>query len=453
MARIKTREVDRTSIKTANRTVSASHRIRHAAAEAGRMGKRQTEVQEQSVNEYSTARAEEGMEKASWKAEHIAEVGIARTSKYAKEKLRERKLRTETAAFDVDMTAYAEDYGMQKLLPEGKSHVDMPYVRGRDLPEPQKRMYADGRQSSLAGNGTGRQISRGSVKPKAESAGVKESSMQVRNRQRIKTTERVKPGSAATGHGRSSAGMTAYRKPQEAMRSASKKSYQAVKQGGTTVKQLAETVERSAKAMFFSAKTLIAAIAGGGTVAVVIIVICCFLGCIMYFSEGEGGADYKPMIVTVAETQVGNEGGEPFWSWYGFEERVDWCAIFVSWCGEQCGYLDAEILPKFAVVGDGAEWFKEKRQWKSGRYTPKAGDIIFFDWEDDGVMDHVGIVEKCENRIVYTIEGNSGDVCRKLQYPLRSEKVCGYGVPVYGSVTEEDIEKTLEGEKKDQGGE
>lgn len=152
----------------------------------------------------------------------------------------------------------------------------------------------------------------------------------------------------------------------------------------------------------------------------------------MYFSEEGECEDYKPMIVTVAESQVGNEDGEPFWRWYGFDERVDWCAIFVSWCGEQCGYLDAEILPKFAVVSDGAEWFKAKRQWKSGRYTPKSGDIVFFDWEEDGIMDHVGIVEKCENRTVYTIEGNSGDVCRRLQYEVRSKKICGYGEVVYG---------------------
>ena len=43
------------------------------------------------------------------------------------------------------------------------------------------------------------------------------------------------------------------------------------------------------------------------------------------------------MIVQVALTQVGNVGGEPYWSWYGFGSRVEWCACFVSWCADPCG--------------------------------------------------------------------------------------------------------------------
>ena len=51
-------------------------------------------------------------------------------------------------------------------------------------------------------------------------------------------------------------------------------------------------------------------------------------------------------IVEVALTQLGNVGGEPYWSWYGFDSRVEWCACFVSWCAEQCGYLESGIAPK-----------------------------------------------------------------------------------------------------------
>lgn len=136
-------------------------------------------------------------------------------------------------------------------------------------------------------------------------------------------------------------------------------------------------------------------------------------------------------IVEVALTQLGNEGGQPYWSWYGFDGRVEWCACFVSWCADQCGYLDSGIVPKFAGCVDGANWFKVNGQWQDRNYEPTAGTIIFFDWENDGETDHVGIVEKCENGVVYTVEGNSGDACRQNQYSVGSSSIYGYGIPAY----------------------
>lgn len=136
-------------------------------------------------------------------------------------------------------------------------------------------------------------------------------------------------------------------------------------------------------------------------------------------------------IVEVALTQLGNEGGQPYWSWYGFDGRVEWCACFVSWCADQCGYIESGIIPKFAGCVDGANWFKGNGQWQDRSYEPSAGDIIFFDWEGDGETDHVGIVEKCENGVVYTIEGNSGDACRQKQYSVGSSVIYGYGIPAY----------------------
>lgn len=136
-------------------------------------------------------------------------------------------------------------------------------------------------------------------------------------------------------------------------------------------------------------------------------------------------------IVEVALTQLGNEGGQLYWSWYGFDGRVEWCACFVSWCADQCGYIESGIIPKFAGCVDGANWFKGKEQWKDRSYEPSAGDIIFFDWESDGETDHVGIVEKCEIGVVYTVEGNSGDACRQKQYTVGSSSIYGYGVPAY----------------------
>ncbi len=136
-------------------------------------------------------------------------------------------------------------------------------------------------------------------------------------------------------------------------------------------------------------------------------------------------------IVEVALTQVGNQGGEPYWSWYGFDSRVEWCACFVSWCAEQCGYIESGLIPKFSGCIDGSNWFKSNGQWADRNYEPKAGDIIFFDWEGDGSTDHVGIVEKCENGTVYTVEGNSGDACRTRTYTVGSSAIYGYGLPKY----------------------
>ena len=136
-------------------------------------------------------------------------------------------------------------------------------------------------------------------------------------------------------------------------------------------------------------------------------------------------------IVTVALSQVGNAGGEPYWSWYGFDGRVEWCACFVSWCADQCGYIDSGVIPKFAGCVNGSQWFKDRGQWQEVGFTPEARQIIFFDWEGDGETDHVGIVERCENGIVYTVEGNSGDACRQRSYPVGSRSIYGYGIPAY----------------------
>lgn len=140
-------------------------------------------------------------------------------------------------------------------------------------------------------------------------------------------------------------------------------------------------------------------------------------------------------IVTVALLQVGNIGGEPYWSWYGFGSRVEWCACFVSWCADQCGYIDTGVCPKFAGCGNGVQWFQERGQWMDGSDEPAPGMIIFFDWDNtggsgpqDGEADHVGIVQKVEDGIIYTIEGNSGNLCRVNRYPVGQYEIMGYGV-------------------------
>lgn len=137
-------------------------------------------------------------------------------------------------------------------------------------------------------------------------------------------------------------------------------------------------------------------------------------------------------IVTVALSQVGNTGGEPYWRWYGFQSRVEWCACFVSWCADQCGYIENGTFPKFSVCAtQGVPWFQSHGRWKDAGYIPQPGDIIFFDWDDggqDGISDHVGIVEKTADGKVYTIEGNFGDACCQNSYPLGHYEIYGYGL-------------------------
>lgn len=140
--------------------------------------------------------------------------------------------------------------------------------------------------------------------------------------------------------------------------------------------------------------------------------------------------DTTQLIVGVAASQIGNVGGEPYWSWYGFTERVEWCACFVSWCASKCGYLDT-VIPKFAGCSTGVQCFKARNQWADRSITPDPGMIIFFDWDRDGVPDHTGIVEKSENGYVYTIEGNTSDSCRRRQYTVGNSQIFGYGIPAY----------------------
>lgn len=151
---------------------------------------------------------------------------------------------------------------------------------------------------------------------------------------------------------------------------------------------------------------------------------------LLYGSSGQ--------IVTVALSQLGNVGGQPYWSWYGFDSRVEWCACFVSWCANECGYIDAGVIPKFAGCTGGSNWFKERGLWQENGYEPRPGDIIFFDWDDKGdsgpqddVPDHVGIVERVEDGVVYTVEGNSSDSCRRNSYTVGHYEIWGYGTPIY----------------------
>ena len=150
-------------------------------------------------------------------------------------------------------------------------------------------------------------------------------------------------------------------------------------------------------------------------------------------SEDLSGVDFvngtrpgNTAIVELAKQQVGNVGGRPYWSWYGFSSRVEWCACFVSWCYGQMGLSE----PRFAACqSQGIPWFTSHGQWGARGYENIApGDAIFFDWDLDGSADHVGLVIGTDGQRVYTVEGNSGDACKIKSYPLDYACIKGYGL-------------------------
>lgn len=148
-------------------------------------------------------------------------------------------------------------------------------------------------------------------------------------------------------------------------------------------------------------------------------------------TSGSGSND----IVTVALSQLGNVGGQPYWSWYGFNSRIAWCACFVSWCANECGYIDAGVVPKFSsCTSQGMAWFKSRSLWQTNTqgYIPVPGDIIFFNWQGNtSQANHVGIVERCDGTIVHTVEGNSGNKVKQKSYGLSNDVIIGYGTPIY----------------------
>ena len=150
-----------------------------------------------------------------------------------------------------------------------------------------------------------------------------------------------------------------------------------------------------------------------------------------YYSSGglfAGLFGGNGQIVSVALTQLGNQGGQKFWSWYGFDSHVAWCACFASWCGDQAGLIESGKMPKFSLCDDGIAWFQSKGKWKSRGYSPAPGTLIFFDWNGDGTSDHVGIVEKTEGSTVYTVEGNSSDAVNQRSYDINNGTIMGYGI-------------------------
>ncbi len=124
-----------------------------------------------------------------------------------------------------------------------------------------------------------------------------------------------------------------------------------------------------------------------------------------------------------AVSELGNDGDEKYWKWYGFDSHTSWCACFVSWCLDKC----YDEPPKFASCTQFLRWFKENRRLYSPNTDPVPGMIIFFDWDGDRSADHMGIVDGADDGDVFVIEGNSGNKCVRNSYSVGSSEILAYG--------------------------
>ena len=215
-------------------------------------------------------------------------------------------------------------------------------------------------------------------------------------------------------------------------------------------KTIFKATKKTMKAIVESSKFLINLIIAGGWISVIVILVVVIFGGMSAFIKvgtKSSTGDNSPInyeitspILSVAKSQLGQKGGQPYWSWYGFNDRVAWCACFVSWCANQCGLIENGQIPRYSVCDNGIAYFKEKNRWQDREtgYKPSQGDVIFFNWLEkdengnlyqDEKSDHTGIVEYYDTSTnkVYTIEGNSGDECKERSYNADDIQIMGYG--------------------------
>lgn len=216
----------------------------------------------------------------------------------------------------------------------------------------------------------------------------------------------------------------------------------------------ARTVSSFLKFMWENARAAILTLGAGSAATVIILILFVFFSigvisfsnnspdtsvtddpeAIEYFIPDLAGSPTREAIVKAAAREVGNVGGEKFWRWYGFKSHVHWCACFTSYIAAECGCIKSGICPRSALVDDWVSFYKKQHRWAGRNYIPHSGDFIIFDWDDDGSPDHIGIVESCDGKTVYTVEGNSRDVCRKKSYARGSWMIYGYGCPNYSGI-------------------
>lgn len=148
----------------------------------------------------------------------------------------------------------------------------------------------------------------------------------------------------------------------------------------------------------------------------------------------DGKRKKNQAVIDLALSQVGQIGGQPYWSHYGFAKRVEWCACFVNWCMRNTPSATDKYqkTSNNAYCQTVADNFSKIGQWGDRNYADiVAGDTIFFDWNGDGHTDHIGLVIGTDGTKVYTVEGNNGDAVKLSSYPVGSSVIYGYGLMNY----------------------
>lgn len=208
----------------------------------------------------------------------------------------------------------------------------------------------------------------------------------------------------------------------------------------TGIKQVASFVGASIATVILGMLQMLVSIVGGiigvfaGILAVVlisitiIVTVVTILLSIFSNQAGVGGEQ----IVAVALSQEGTTDGSKYWNYTMGSAFVDgsstpWCACFVSWCANECGYIDDGIFPKSGSVATYRTFYRERGLLhEEDGYTPNTGDLILF-----GSDDHIGIVQYVEGGRVITIEGNTSDAVHSRSYDLNSSEITGYCTPEY----------------------
>ena len=375
MADIKTRDAVKGTIKTIDKAAIATERMKSAYAKTKDKAEQGCYADENSATEYAADRLSYG-------ADRIKDEGIHQFNKQgqkavketrknigkAKDKISSYKQRKATKAAEQNNNGLQIRHGAasRSSAPDNTQRAKSQFIKTRQ--QGKKTIKTTARNTEKTVKAT----AKGTVKTTQKSI----KTAQATSKAAIKTAEHT--AKAAKAAAKASA-KVAQRAAQAAKATA--------KATVAAVKAAVKATIAAVKAIIAGVKALVAAIAAGGWIAVVIIIVIC-------------------LIALIAGSVFG---------------------IFFS--GEDSGNgIDSGVIPKFAGCANGVQWFKDRGQWQDSGFEPSAGQIIFFDWECDGEVDHVGIVEKCENGIVYTVEGNSGDACRQKQYAVGSSVIYGYGV-------------------------
>ena len=430
MRDIKTRESRAGSVKTIDRASMLSYRMKQATIRGKEQARNYTDYGDQNATSYAEDNSFAIAEDAVYIGESVAKRGMQGTEKLVKNASFERK--------NADNANFA--YEMGRKSTENKTATS------------RRKSGTVTDESGNASNvkpGAARNNSRLMMGPSdtKQASVITESSTVGRA---IPSAIRVRSAEKTFA---SDANRTVMSK--EKAEAVLKRQYQ-VKKAADNMRKRAEKAGKgflvAVRRAVTSSRMLVGSLSVAGSIALIAIIVCTFFGSAFYILGDESNPDYIPgefvgvgneAIVEVAAQQVGNVGGRPYWSWYGFYDRVEWCACFVSWCAHKCGYIEDGIIPKFAVVGHGMSWFKNRDQWQGRGYHPKPGDIIFFDWDGDGLGNHVGIVESSDDTYVYTIEGNSGDRCKRRTYFISSSMIMGYGIPAYPDPVAVDLDENI----------